>query len=300
LEPFPGYRLTDFLGRGGWGEVWKATRPDGPAVALKFLPCDSHLAAAQEVRGLQSIRQLQHPHLIHIERIWCFGGHIVIAMELAEGSLLDLLGVYHNEFGAGIIPEHLCHFLGQVAAALDFLNTRQHNLSGQRVAVRHCDVKPSNVLLVGGTVKLSDFSLAVQTTAPIWYHRKVGTLGYAAPEIFHGQLSDRTDQYALAVTYCQLRGGRLPFKDNPSRFRTNFVRSAPDLSSLTPPEKSIIMRALDGIPQNRWPSCTEMISRLARLFAPAAALPPQAALSSPGHDCPAVTHQGAEGSHSPI
>ncbi len=215
MEPFPGYRLTDFLGQGGWGEVWKATPPDGPAVALKFLPCDSQLAAAQEIRGLQSIRQLQHPHLIHIERIWCFSGHIVIAMELAEGSLLDLLGVYQSEFGTGIIPEHLCHFLAQAAAALDFLNARQHNLNGQRVAVRHCDVKPSNVLLVGGVIKLSDFSLATQTTSPMWYHRKVGTLDYAAPEIFHGQLSNRTDQYALGVTYCQLRGGRLPFLDSP-------------------------------------------------------------------------------------
>ena len=158
LEPFPGYRLTHYLGRGGWGEVWKATRPEGPALALKFLPCDSQLLAAQEIRGLQAIRQLQHHNLIHIDRVWCFSGHIVIAMELAEGSLLDLLGVYGSEFGTGIIPDHLCHFLTQAAVALDFLNTRQHNLNGQRVAVRHCDVKPSNVLLVAGVVKLRSIS----------------------------------------------------------------------------------------------------------------------------------------------
>ena len=263
-SPSPGYRLTGFLGRGGWGEVWRPPGPRGPPLALKFLPCDSQLAAAQEIRGLQSIRQLHHPNLIHIDQIWCYSGHIVIAMELAEGSLLDLLGVYVSEFGTGIIPEHLCHYLTQTAAALDFLNTRQHNLNGQRVAVRHCDVKPSNVLIVGGVVKLADFSLATQTTSSMWYHREFGTLDYAAPEVFHGWLSDRTDQYALAVTYCQLRGGRLPFDDTPSRFRKDFVRCRSRPVGPERPNGPSYGRALAPVPQDRWPSCTEMLTRLAR------------------------------------
>jgi serine/threonine protein kinase, bacterial len=270
LEPYPGYRLTGFLGRGGWGEVWKATRPNGPPLALKFLACDD-FTAPQEVRSLQAIRQLQHPHMIKIHQIWCFSGYIVIAMELAEGSLLDLLGVYISEFGSGIIPEHLCHFLTQAAAAIDFLNVRQHNLNGQRVAVRHCDVKPSNVLVVGGVVKLTDFSLATQTTAPIGQHRKMGTLDYAAPEVFRGLLSDRTDQYALAVTYCHLRSGRLPFNDTPSRFRSDYVRSAPDLRGMMPEERAVILRGLNPVPQDRWPSCSELISRLARSLKPVVA-----------------------------
>src|SRR5437773_587762 len=87
LEPLPGYRLTQYLGRGGWGEVWQATRPDGQASALKFLPCTSPEAAAQEIRALQAIKQLEHPHLLRIEQIWCGDGYLVIAMELAKGSL---------------------------------------------------------------------------------------------------------------------------------------------------------------------------------------------------------------------
>src|SRR4051812_9326955 len=79
LEPFPGYSLVRFLGRGGWGEVWEARQPDGKGVALKFLPCDSSLASAQEIRALQSVRQLRHRHLIRVDRIWCFAGHVVIA-----------------------------------------------------------------------------------------------------------------------------------------------------------------------------------------------------------------------------
>ena len=47
--------------------------------------------------------------------------------------------------------------------ALDFLNTRQHTLDGRKVAFQHCDVKPSNMLLIDGSVKLTDFGLSVMT-----------------------------------------------------------------------------------------------------------------------------------------
>src|SRR5205823_2364131 len=156
----------------------------------------------------------------------------VIAMELADGSLLDLLDVYRADYGSCIYPQHLCAYLTQAAEALDFLNTRQHHLNGQRVAVRHCDVKPSNLLVLNGLVKLADFSLAAQTTSPMGYHRRVGTLNYTAPERLQGWLSDRSDQYALAVSYCELRGGRLPFPDTPPDAGKDYVWPVPDLTML--------------------------------------------------------------------
>lgn len=261
-EAVPGYRLNRFLGRGGWGEVWQAIRADGGAVALKFLPCDSQLVAAQEVRALQTIKQLKHPNLIQIEQIWSIPNFVVIAMELADGSLAELFDVYYAELKQAIPADHVCYYLAQAASALDFLNTRQHQLGGQRVAVRHCDVKPSNLLVVGKQIKLADFSLAVQATSSMRNHRRCGTLNYSAPELFHGILSERTDQYSLAVTYCQLRGGRLPFPDLTNKLPRGYTRPTPDLSMLTTQERPIVARALDPVPQNRWRSCTDLINRL--------------------------------------
>lgn len=270
-EPYPGYRLECELGRGAWSEVWQARRRDGSACALKFMDCQHDLAPAHEVRALQAVRQLRHPHLLGVENVWGCAGFVVIAMDLMEGSLLDLLGVYLNELDQPMATDHVCFFLSQAAEALDFLNTRQHVVNGLRVAFRHCDVKPSNLLVRGNTVKLADFSVAVPTAATMGPHRPSGTVVYSAPEVFQGWVSDRTDQYALAVTYYQLRTGRFPFHDIPAEFTKTYVHPTPDLSRVGPAEREALGRALAPVPHYRWPSCRDLMSHLSACCRPPAA-----------------------------
>ena len=126
LEPLPGYRLSQPLGAGGFGEVWSATSPHGTLVALKFLPCHSGSSAAREIRSLQAIRQLEHPNVIRMEHVWCYQGCIVVAMEIADGSLMDLLESYQSNIGTPVAPEHACLLFYEIADALDFLNSRSH------------------------------------------------------------------------------------------------------------------------------------------------------------------------------
>jgi serine/threonine-protein kinase len=261
LEPYPGYRLCRFLGRGGCGEVWEAETPTGRA-ALKLMQCGPGRPATDEMRSIQLMRQLSHPNLLRTDRVWAYQNYLVVAMELATISLEDLCRAYQDRFGKLILPEHVCLCLAQVAAALDFCNARQHRVNGQRVGVQHCDVKPSNFLLCGGQVKLSDFGLASALSSPLKSHRRAGSPEFSAAEVFQGQLSDRTDQYALAVSYCWLRGGRLPFTNSPGDFKSKYIRPAPDLSMLSRPEQPIVARALAPAPRDRWPSCGELIARL--------------------------------------
>lgn len=268
LEPFPGYRLDCPIGQGGWSDVWKAYRPDGSPCALKFMPCREDGAPAIEVRALHALRSVRHPNLLAIENVWSCPGHVVIVMELADGSLHDLLEVYLSELRSPMSVEHVCFFLGQVAAALDFLNERQHDLDGRRVAFRHCDVKPSNLLVFGNEVRLADFSLATPVTAPRWHHRRTGTPAYSAPEVFQGWISDRTDQYALAISYYQLRTGRYPFAEMPSSYRVPCQRSAPDLTHVSAGEQLALARALALAPIDRWPSCGALMRCLGSTCAP--------------------------------
>jgi serine/threonine protein kinase len=228
---------------------------------------ESPLAAVQEIRALQAIRQLRHPNLLRIDNVWSMPGWLVVVMELADGSLYDLLEIYASELDTPIPPDHLCFYLRHAAAAIDFLNTRQHPHGDQRVAYRHCDIKPSNLLLFGNSVKLCDFSLSVQTSSAMGPHRRTGTLNYAAPEVFQGWLSDRTDLYSLAATYYHLRTGVLPFPDTPRNFSTPYTRPAcPELSEFTEKERPILARAFASVPQDRWPNCDDFMARLSRCF----------------------------------
>lgn len=261
IEPYPGYKLSHLLGKGGWGEVWQAADASGKKCALKFMT-HRNLASAYEIRALNAAKDLRHPNLLRIDKIWTAPGFIVIQMELADGSLHDLLDVYYTELAQPISPDHACFFVGQAAEGIDFFNARQHLINGQRMAFRHCDIKPSNLLLVGETVKLADFSLAFATGSSIGYHNRTGTLDYAAPEVFRGWYTDKSDQYSLGVTYHQLRTGRFPFPSSPSRFEPAYERPAPDLSALKPFEQRVLARALAPVPQDRWPSCREMVRAL--------------------------------------
>jgi serine/threonine protein kinase len=266
-EPVPGHRLIRLLGRGGFGEVWEAEKAGGAHLALKFMPFSDSLSAVKELRAIQAVRGLKHPRFVHIDQVWSQVGYLVVAMELADGDLDGLLRICLSDFGAPIPPAQVCGYLTQAAEALDFLNARRHSLDGQIVGVQHCDIKPSNLLLFGESIKLCDFGLAGVTTSILKAHRRGGTLDYTAPEVFQGRLSDRTDQYALAVTYCKLRGARLPFPDSPATFDTAYVRPAPDLSMLSPKERPIIARSLARVPQDRWPTCGEMMAPLAEAAA---------------------------------
>src|SRR5437879_6862073 len=165
-----------------------------------------------------------------------------------------------------MLAEHVCLLLSEAAEALDFLNARRHHINGGTVAIQHCDVKPSNLLLVQDMLKVADFSLSSSISSQVETRCRSGTLDYCAPEVFQGRLSSQTDQYALAVTYCLLRGGRLPFSDTPSTFQANYTRPVPDLTMLSAAERPLIAQALNPVPQNRWPSCGELMTRLTRII----------------------------------
>jgi serine/threonine protein kinase, bacterial len=260
-EPSPGYRLVRLRGRGGFAEVWEATSPNGPPVALKFMPTSNTTMTARELRSVQSFLAMEHPFLVKTHGVWSIPGYIVISMELAEGTLLDLMMLYHNDFGQPIPPDILCLNLWQVAEALDFLNSRWHVREGRKVGFQHGDVKPNNILLLSDVAKLSDYGMSTATHGPSTPCPRQGTREYAAPEVFLGHLSDTSDQYSLAVTYYVLRTGTFPFPP-PAREAGKMGRPAADLTGVTEGERPALARALAPAPQDRFSTCRSLMGEL--------------------------------------
>jgi serine/threonine protein kinase len=253
MKPLPDYELVSLLGRGGYGEVWKAHGPGGFDVALKFIRFGT--AVPVEERALELMRSVKHPHLLPIFGAWRKDKFLIIAMELGAGTLMQRLQESKNKGEDGIPFDVLKEFLGDAAKAIDYLNER---------GIQHRDVKPQNLLLVGGGVKVADFGLAKFLEQSVASNSGALTPGYAAPEFFNGHTSQQSDQYSLAITYCQLRGGRLPFHGNPAQLMAGHLMQPPDLTMLPPAERPAVARALAKKPEERWPNCRTFADELLR------------------------------------
>jgi serine/threonine protein kinase/Flp pilus assembly protein TadD len=258
-EPVAGYTLIERLGKGGFGEVWKANGPGGFQVALKFVSLGENVGSV-ELRALEVIKGVRHPHLLGTFGSWQDDGQLIIAMELADKTLLDRFREAVGQGFAGIPePEIFEHFL-DAAKALDYLNEPRQPAGGNGpLGIQHRDVKPQNLLLVGGSVKVADFGLARVLENSVTGHTGSLTPSYAAPEFFDRKTSSQSDQYSLAVTYCHLRGGRLPFEGNPAAVMAGHMLREPDLSMIPEAERPAVARALSKSPRDRWPSCRAFI-----------------------------------------
>ncbi len=260
-----GYRLIARRGRGGVAEVWEAESPGGHRVALKLVQFSTDLRAG-ELRALKITRGIRHPGLVIVHGAWQVENLLVISMELADRSLWDRYLEANVQGLRGIPRGELLGYLDPIADAIDYLNGSRHTIDGrQGVGIQHRDLKPQNLLLFGDRAKVGDFGMARVMEGYITGHSGPCTVPYAAPEYFGGRTARQSDQYALAVTYCHLRGGRIPFPGTTAQMAIGHMCNAPDLEGLPEPERPVLARALAKRPEDRWPDCRSFIDALKAL-----------------------------------
>ncbi len=203
-QPVAGYTIAERIGSGGYGEVWKAVAPGGLSKAIKFVyGCLDDNRAACELKALQRIKEVRHPFLLSLERIEVVDGQLVIVTELADASLKDRFTACRAAGAPGIPREELLVYLGDAADALDYMS--------ERYSLQHLDVKPENLLIVGGRVKVADFGLVKEIEDHTISLVGGLTPSYAAPESFDSRPSRHSDQYSLAIVYQEMLTGVLPF-----------------------------------------------------------------------------------------
>jgi serine/threonine protein kinase len=204
----PRYRGPQRIGRGGMGEIYRATDDSlGRAVAVKVL--SERYAEDESVRqrftreALAAARLSSEPNTVTIFDVGEHNDRPFIVMEYCSGGSLD---DRLSKEGAQPVSQAL-EWLEQAARALDAAHAQ---------GVVHRDVKPGNLLVDHeGNIHVADFGIAsaagldsLTLTGTI-----LGTAGYLSPEQAQGRRADAaSDIYALGVVAFELLTGERPFK----------------------------------------------------------------------------------------
>jgi eukaryotic-like serine/threonine-protein kinase len=288
LEPgqaFDRYVIEEILGRGGMGEVYRATDTRlRRKVALKVLRKDGNTdagswdrAVARMFREARATAALNHPGIVAVYDVGEHNRIPYIAMELVQGRTLRAV------IGQSIPLEERLGILADIALAL---------AAAHSAGLVHRDIKPENVVIrEDGTVKLLDFGVARYAGPPSMMTTMEGstseegsvsgTPAYMAPEQIHGDPADaRTDQFAWGIVAHELLAGELPFRtDRGVGGLIASILSDPPRARVGVPKpiNAILNRALEKDPADRFASMDELAYELFP-YAP----PREASVSSPG------------------
>jgi serine/threonine protein kinase len=205
------YILVEPVGKGGFGEVWKAKHEILPdkLVAVK-IPTDEHFIEQLRSEGILQ-HTLDHPNIVKTLGLSVTASPPYFVMDLVEGkSLRDMLKESKR------LPEtDAVSIITQIAEALAYAHSK---------GIVHTDIKPENILIDrDGRAMLTDFglgrvsqtytaSLALEGSLITKEGQSIaGTLDYMSPEQKQGEdFGPESDVYSLGVVLFEALTGELP------------------------------------------------------------------------------------------
>src|SRR5579871_6213287 len=244
------YRIIALLGRGGMGEVYRATDLTlGQSVALKFLPEE----ASRDQRLLERFhgevrmaRQVSHPNVCRVYDIGEVEGMPFLSMEYVDGEDLASLLLRIGRLPADKALDTARKICAGLAAAHDR-------------GIIHRDLKPANIMMnKRGEVVIMDFGLAALASQLSGPEARNGTPAYMSPEQLKGaEVTPRSDIYALGLVLYELFTGKRPY-DGTTLKKLLEQQELAHLTSMTsiatdidPAVEKAIRRCLDPNPLRR-------------------------------------------------
>lgn len=246
------------VGQGQFGTVWwaktRGTCPDWHEGAVKIGHIrDGSVSAALCRSGALAVATLPpHPRALRPRLVGTFRGRPLVETPLAEHSLADLAGVLTRKD----LAPRLLAAVRDAAAGLDHLHAN---------GLVHGCPKPTDILFTKGRAAVADWDLVhhAHVAEGAKAVARYGDPNYLAPEVWAGWADGRSDQYALACGYAEVRTGRRPFTAFLREEWADCHRAAePDLDGLSAGEREVIGRALSKDADQRFESCGELANEL--------------------------------------
>ncbi len=252
------YLLETALGSGATGTVFRARdQRTGGEVAVKLL----HLGFARDEtysrrfrREAQTAAAITSPRVVRIYDQGTHDGAAYIVMELITG---ETLAAHLQRRGVLPLPEALGVVLEITRAAE----------AADRAGVVHRDLKPQNVILTEGQVKVLDFGIArsasdLTLTVTGQY---LGSPAYSAPERLTSAGDIRVDIYAIGVMLYELLAGAPPFTAETAQalLQRHATTSPPPLPAMVPePVARVVQRCLLKDPDERYATPSDLAQAL--------------------------------------
>ena len=203
IKEIAGYRLTERIGSGGMGDVYKAHNAAlNRTAAIKILHQKEMAERFRNEAYIQS--SVSHANIACLYEYLVTGETACIIMEYVEGDSLD---VYLHRRGK-LSNQETQNIVKQIASSLAYLHSK---------GILHRDIKPQNFKVkTDGTVVMLDFGISKNKYTPKLTQQGfiVGTTEYMAPEQFHHQVQQKSDVWSLGVLTYELLTGFMPFDAN--------------------------------------------------------------------------------------
>ncbi len=272
------YSIERELGAGGMATVYLAEdlRHRRP-VAIKVLRPElaATLGPERFMQEIEIAARLQHPHILPVHDSGEAGGFLFYVMPFVEGESLRERLTKHGE-----LPVHeAVRLVVEVADALAYAHAH---------GVVHRDIKPENIMVSGRHALVMDFGVAKAVSEAADRNRlttagvALGTPTYMAPEQASADpnLDQRVDVYALGVLAYELLSGGPPFGGGTAQqILAAQVTTTPEplttrRPTVSPALGSVVMRALEKRPADRWQTAEEMLAQLEPLATPSGGMTP--------------------------
>ena len=277
------YIITDFIGQGGMGQVFKAEhKMMGRVTAIKVLPLNKATpeAISSFTREIRTQAQLDHPNLVRAHDAGHDGHVHYLVTEYVPGT--DLRRLVRRQ--GPLTIKQAASVAMQAALGLEYAHQRD---------LIHRDIKPGNLLVTPtGHVKVSDLGLSAfmnKVDEDPRAGKIVGTADYLSPEQIRTPLNVTavSDIYSLGCSLYYAVTGKVPFPGGTAAEKTRrHVQETPWHPRRFNPDLSeefveIIADMMEKEPANRIASAAEVAARLETWAGDVSVVPSQGLSKSP-------------------